>query len=70
MRIDQIVEQEQGIKIKRIKCAAMEGMIDEASEVIESTGKNEVRDTALIAAAQKVGYYEISSYGTLVKLED
>ncbi|EIB3549336.1 DUF892 family protein [Salmonella enterica] len=51
-RIDQIVESESGIKLKRMKCVAMEGLIEEANEVIESTEKNEVRDAALIAAAQ------------------
>ena len=56
-RIDQIVEQEPAIKIKRMKCVAMEGLIEEANEVIESTEKNEVRDAALIA-----------SYGTLATL--
>ena len=65
-RIDQIVEQE--AKIKRMKCVAMEGLIEEANEVIESTEKNEVRDAALIAAAQKVEHYEIASYGTLATL--
>ena len=65
-RIDQIVEQEDGIKLKRMKCVAMEGLIEEANEVIESTEKNEVRDAALIAAAQKVEHYEIASYGTLI----
>ncbi|ECE6700156.1 ferritin-like domain-containing protein [Salmonella enterica subsp. houtenae] len=64
-RIDQIVESESGIKLKRMKCVAMEGLIEEANEVIESTEKNEVRDAALIAAAQKVEHYEIASYGTL-----
>lgn len=52
-RIDQIIEQESGLKLKRMKCVAMEGLIEEANEVIESTEKNEVRDAALIAAAQK-----------------
>ncbi|HAM6459078.1 ferritin-like domain-containing protein [Escherichia coli] len=69
-RIDQVVDSEDGLKLKRIKCAAMEGLIEEANEVIESTDKNEVRDTALIAAAQKVEHYEIASYGTLVTLAE
>ncbi|EFF9281638.1 DUF892 family protein, partial [Escherichia coli] len=59
-RIDQVVDSEDGLKLKRIKCAAMEGLIEEANEVIESTDKNEVRDAALIAAAQKVEHYEIA----------
>ncbi|EEZ4152314.1 ferritin-like domain-containing protein [Escherichia coli] len=67
-RIDQVVDSEDGLKLKRIKCTAMEGLIEEANEVIESTDKNEVRDAALIAAAQKVEHYEIASYGTLVTL--
>ena len=60
-RIDQVVDSEDGLKLKRIKCAAMEGLIEEA---------NEVRDAALIAAAQKVEHYEIASYGTLVTLAE
>ena len=48
-----------------MKCVAMEGLIEEANEVVESTEKNEVRDAALIAAAQKVEHYEIASYGTV-----
>ncbi len=69
-RIDQIIEQESNLKIKRMKCVAMEGLIEEANEVVESTEKNEVRDAALIAAAQKVEHYEIASYGTLVTLQN
>ncbi|EKJ0217777.1 ferritin-like domain-containing protein [Escherichia coli] len=69
-RIDKVVDSEDGLKLKRIKCAAMEGLIEEANEVIESTEKNEVRDAALIAAAQKVEHYEIASYGTLVTLAE
>jgi len=48
------------------KCDAMEGLIAEAEELIEETEEGtEVRDAALIAAAQKVEHYEIASYGTL-----
>lgn len=69
-RLDQLVERESSVKIKRMKCIAMEGLIEEANEVIESTEKNTIRDAALIAAAQKVEHYEIASYGTLVTLAD
>lgn len=51
------------------KCAAMEGLIAEAEELIEETEEGtEVRDAALIAAAQKVEHYEIATYGTLKTL--
>lgn len=69
-RLDQLVERESSVKIKRMKCIAMEGLIEEANEVIESTEKNTIRDAALIAAAQKVEHYEIASYGTLVTLAE
>lgn len=66
-RIDQIVESMQ-IKLKRIKCAAMEGLVEEGKEVIEEVEEGPVRDAALIGAAQKVEHYEIASYGTLAAL--
>jgi ferritin-like metal-binding protein YciE len=66
-RIDQAVDA-LGIKLKRIKCAAMEGLVDEGKEVIESIDKGPVRDAALIGGAQKVEHYEIASYGTLCAL--
>lgn len=66
-RIDQIVETMQ-IKLKRIKCAAMEGLVEEGKEVIEEVEEGLVRDAALIGAAQKVEHYEIASYGTLAAL--
>ncbi|NAR10921.1 DUF892 family protein, partial [Escherichia coli] len=69
-QIEKVVESEPNLKIKRMKCVAMEGLIEEANEVIESTEKNEVRDAALIAAAQKVEHYEIASYGTLATLAE
>ena len=66
-RIDQIVEL-LDIKLKRIKCAAMEGLIEEGTELIEKVEKGLVLDAALIGAGQKVEHYEIASYTTLVTL--
>jgi len=45
------------------KCKAMEGLIEEGKEIMEEDCTPEVRDVALIAAAQKVEHYEIASYG-------
>ena len=47
------------------RCEAMEGLIEEAQEMMEEIKTPEVRDAALLAAAQKVEHYEIASYGTL-----
>lgn len=66
-RIDKLVELA-GLKLKRIKCAAMEGLIEEAKEVIEEVEKGPVLDAALIGAAQKAEHYEIASYTTLIVL--
>lgn len=66
-RIDQVVEV-LDIKLKRMKCAAMEGLVEESKEVIEEIEKGPVRDAALIGGAQKAEHYEIASYGTLCEL--
>ena len=66
-RIDQIVEV-LGIKLKRIKCAAMEGLVEEGKEIIDSIAEGPLRDAALIGGAQKVEHYEIAAYGTLAAL--
>ena len=45
------------------KCKAMKGLIEEGADVIEEDAEPEVKDAALIAAAQKVEHYEIAGYG-------
>lgn len=47
------------------KCEAMDGLIKEAQEIMESTEEGPVRDAGIIAAGQKVEHYEIASYGTM-----
>src|ERR1700761_5227721 len=55
-----------GEKAAAKKCLAMEGLLKEATELLSDTEKGtEVRDVAIISAAQKVEHYEIASYGTL-----
>lgn len=48
------------------KCKAMEGLLNEAEEIIEEFDGDPALDAALISAAQKVEHYEIASYGCLV----
>ncbi|WP_215845625.1 YciE/YciF ferroxidase family protein [Candidatus Pantoea bituminis] len=67
-RLDEIVEVTPELKIKRMKCHALEGLVEEAQEIIDSVEKGEVRDQGLIGAAQKVEHYEIATYGTLYAL--
>jgi len=74
---DHLVEtEEQVTRVERIfellnktprakKCEAMEGLLKEAEEVMGDAEEGAMRDAAIIASAQKVEHYEISSYGTL-----
>lgn len=66
-RIDNLVEIT-GLKLKRTKCIAMEGLIEESKELLDEIEKGAVLDAALIGACQKVEHYEIASYGTLIAM--
>lgn len=48
------------------KCKAMQGLLEEAEEIMDSFEGDPALDAALISAAQKVEHYEIASYGCLV----
>lgn len=60
-RLDQVFEMFEK-KPKAKKCKGMQGLIEEALELI----KDEAGDAALICAAQKAEHYEIAAYGSLV----
>ena len=45
------------------KCVGMEGLIEEASELIKEKPEPDVLDAGLIAAAQHVEHYEMAGYG-------
>lgn len=45
------------------KCKGIEGVIREGSELLKKVS-DEVRDVAIIAAAQRVEHYEMAGYGT------
>jgi ferritin-like metal-binding protein YciE len=49
---------------KRETCEAMKGLIAEGEEMIKAHGDPDIKDAALIAAAQRVEHYEMSGYGT------
>jgi ferritin-like metal-binding protein YciE len=63
-RLEQIFE-ELGEKPTGKKCEGMAGLIKEGGEAAEEDYEGEVKDSALIGAAQRVEHYEIAAYGTV-----
>ena len=49
-----------------VDCPAIDGIIDEAEDVAGEVDNRSVMDAALIAAAQAVGHYEMTRYGSLI----
>jgi ferritin-like metal-binding protein YciE len=49
-----------------VTCPAIDGIIQEAEDVIGETADFDAQDAALVAAAQTIEHYEIARYGTLV----
>lgn len=48
------------------KCPGIEGLIQEAKEIMEEAEDGDTLDAGMLAAAQSVEHYEISRYGTLI----
>jgi ferritin-like metal-binding protein YciE len=46
-------------------CHAMDGLVEEGSEIMEEFERGPLMDAGLIGAAQAVEHYEIARYGTL-----
>jgi ferritin-like metal-binding protein YciE len=46
------------------KCKGMEGLLKEGEDVLSKRGEPNIKDAALIGAAQRVEHYEIAGYGT------
>jgi ferritin-like metal-binding protein YciE len=47
-------------------CKAMQGLVEEANELLADGKPSPVLDAGIIGAAQKVEHYEIAGYGTAV----
>jgi ferritin-like metal-binding protein YciE len=61
-RLEQVFEA-LGVPAKAKKCPAIEGLIQEAAEMMDEEGDANVLDAGLIASAQRVEHYEIAAYG-------
>jgi ferritin-like metal-binding protein YciE len=62
-RLEQVFEI-LGERAGGVKCAAMEGLIEEAQEILDEGGNEAVIDAGIIAAAQRIEHYEVSAYGS------
>lgn len=62
-RLEQVFEL-LGEKAKTKPCKAMKGLVEEGAEVIGEDYEADIKDAALIGAAQRVEHYEIAGYGT------
>lgn len=63
-RLEQIFEMLE-VGSRGPKCAAMEGLIEEGSQLLEEEGDPSVIDAGIIGAAQRVEHYEIAGYGVV-----
>jgi len=55
-----------GQEVKGVDCPAIDGIIDEAEDIVSEVADKDVLDAAIIAAAQAVEHYEITRYGSLI----
>ena len=62
-RLEQIIRQ-LGIEPEGETCMAMQGLVEEAQDLLEQLETGDLADAAIIGAAQKMEHYEIASYGT------
>jgi ferritin-like metal-binding protein YciE len=62
-RLDKIFDS-LGVSSGRKTCEGMKGVLEEGSQMLRETEEGEVRDEALISAAQRVEHYEMAAYGT------
>jgi ferritin-like metal-binding protein YciE len=68
-RLEQVFEM-LGERAKGVNCPGMEGILEEADEMMKMKGEPDTLDAAIILGAQKVEHYEIAAYGSLATWAD
>ena len=64
-RLEQVFQMH-GQPVKGVTCAAMDGILEEATETMSDVDDKDVLDAAMLSSAQAVEHYEITRYGTLI----
>lgn len=62
-RIERIVDRTE-FSPRGHKCKGMDGLLTEATELLEEDIDPEVRDAAIVASVQRASHYLMSAYGT------
>ena len=63
-RLEQIFEM-LGISSKGKTCEGIKGILDEGARMLSESKEGDLRDVAMISAAQRVEHYEMAAYGTV-----
>ncbi len=66
-RLEQVFA-ELGVAARGKRCKGMEGLLEEAKDLMEQDGNELVIDAGLISSAQRVEHYEIAAYASLVAI--
>jgi ferritin-like metal-binding protein YciE len=63
-RLEQVFEL-RGVEPERKKCRGVAGLLAEGESLVKADMPAEIKDAALISAAQRVEHYEMAVYGSL-----
>lgn len=62
-RLEQLFQQ-MGANPGGKPCVSMQGLIQEGQQIMQESGTPEIKDAAILAAAQAIEHHEIAAYGT------
>ena len=64
-RLEQVFQMH-GQPVKAVTCAAMDGILSEAKEIMGDCSDEHVLDAAMLSAGQAIEHYEMTRYGSLI----
>jgi ferritin-like metal-binding protein YciE len=68
-RLEQVVSSAP-VDVPALESEAMQALIDETRKIIDAESPGDVKDVQLVAAAQRIEHFEITTYGTARALAD
>jgi ferritin-like metal-binding protein YciE len=64
-RLEQVAAS-RGLSLDGARCEAMDGLLEEADQLLSLNTSDEVLDAAIISTAQGIEHYEMAQYNTVV----